>query len=43
MTGKTIPYLEKVESQPERVKRIEKTFTEPLQKEIDNLLMNLLN
>jgi len=37
MTGKTIPYLEKVESQPERVKRIEKTFTEPLQKEIDKL------
>ena len=27
MTGKTIPYLEKVESQPERVKRIERIFT----------------
>ena len=37
MTGKTMPYLEKIESQPERVKRIEKTFTEPLQKEIDKL------
>ena len=27
MTGKTLPYLEKVESQPERIKKIEKIFT----------------
>lgn len=27
ITGKTIPYLEKVESQPERVKKIERIFT----------------
>lgn len=27
MTGKTIPYLEKVESQPERIKKIERIFT----------------
>jgi len=27
MTGKTLPYLEKVESQPERIKKIERIFT----------------
>jgi len=27
MTGKTLPYLEKVESQPEKIKKIEKIFT----------------
>lgn len=27
MTGKTMPYLEKVESQPERIKKIERIFT----------------
>jgi hypothetical protein len=27
VTGKTIPYLEKVESQPERIKKIERIFT----------------
>lgn len=27
LTGKTLPYLEKVESQPERIKKIERIFT----------------
>lgn len=27
MTGKTLPYLEKVESQPEKIKKIERIFT----------------
>jgi hypothetical protein len=41
MTGKTLPYLEKVESQPERIKKIEKMFPDTVQQEIDKLANNL--
>lgn len=41
MTGKTLPYLEKVESQPERIKKIERMFPESVQQEIDKLANNL--
>jgi len=41
MTGKTLPYLEKVESQPERIKKIERMFPDTVQQEIDKLANNL--